>query len=81
MFVCFFTYFRYNEKLKVCRLVNERYLPECMKASIKYDKKINVWGSFCWNGVGNLYRIKGNMNADIYHYLIKKNGADRKEII
>ena len=72
MFVCFFTYFRYNGKLKVWRLVNERYLPECMKASIKYDKKINVWGCFCWNGVGDLYRIKGTMDADVYHYILQR---------
>ena len=78
MFVCFFTYFRYNGKEKVWRLVNERYLPECMKASIKYDKKINVWGCFCWQSL-SYQRNDGRRSLPLY--LTKKNGAERKEII
>ena len=43
-----------------------------MQGSIKYDKKINVWGCFCWNGVGDLYRIKGTTDADVYHYILQR---------
>ena len=51
---------------RVWRGPNERYLPECTIATIKQDKKIMVWGCFAASGVGNLYRISNNLNAERY---------------
>ena len=30
-----------------------------MRATVKHDKKINIWGCFSYYGVGHLYRVKG----------------------
>ena len=35
---------RYNRKKRVWRLHNERYNPLVTVATVKHDKKINIWG-------------------------------------
>lgn len=56
----------YKGKERVWRRPGERYLPECMCATLKHDKKVNVWGCFNAYGVGNLYRIEGIMDSAVY---------------
>jgi hypothetical protein len=48
------------------RLPHERYLSHCITATVKHEKKINVWGCFSVNGVGNLYLIDGILDAEKY---------------
>ena len=36
----------------------------------KHEKKINVWGCFSANGVGNLYRINGNLTGEAYKQIL-----------
>lgn len=68
-------------KKLIWRRKNERFLPACMKGTVKHDKKINVWGCFAANGVGELHRIKGNMNAKMYHsILVKKMVPSAKKL-
>ena len=31
-----------------------------------------MWRCFCWNGVGDLYRIKETMVANTYHYILQR---------
>jgi hypothetical protein len=52
---------------RVRRLKNERYSPHCITATVKHDKKINVWGCFNGSGVGNFYLVPGIM--DRFEYL------------
>lgn len=53
---------RFNKRGRVWRTHNERYEPWATRASVKHDKKINVWGGFAANGVGILHRIEGTVN-------------------
>ncbi|MDP3792933.1 MAG: transposase [bacterium] len=56
----------YKAKERVWRLPGERYSPECMCATLKHDKKVNVWGCFNAYGVGILHRIEGIMDSAVY---------------
>ena len=62
---------RHGKRFRVWRLHNERYNPMCTKATVKHDKKINVWGCFSAHGVGRLYRIIGIMDQSVYHYVLQ----------
>lgn len=62
---------RYKARKKVWRLDNERYDMKCITASVKHDAKINVWGCFSFNGVGELTIIEGNMNALQYRDILE----------
>ena len=64
---------RFGQRQRVWRLPNERYIPICCKATIKHDKKINIWGCFSWNGVGNLYRVKGILEQKQYRQILYKH--------
>lgn len=52
---------RYKGRTRVWRLPHERYLPFACKATVKHDIKINVWGCFSGNGVGELRVVQGNL--------------------
>jgi transposase len=62
---------RYNGKENIWRRSDEKYLPDCMKGTVKHDKKIMVWGCFCYDDVGALSRIRGIMDAKKYHYILQ----------
>ena len=44
----------YNKKKKVWRMHNERSNAACTVATVKHDRKINIWGCFGGPGVGFL---------------------------
>ena len=52
-----------------------------MKGTVKHDKKINVWGCFCYNGVRKLHWICGIMDADKYHYILQHRMIRSAEIL
>lgn len=55
----------------VWRRVNERYLKDCLRSSIKgKSKQIMIWGCFAANGVGKLHKIDGIMNAKKYKNIL-----------
>ena len=41
-----------------------------MQGTVKYQKKIMVWGCFSWSGVGRLYRINGIMDRFKYRQIL-----------
>jgi transposase len=57
----------------VWRLKNERYNKDCVRGTIKHDKKINVWGCFSANGVGNFVKINGTLVATKYKQILIRN--------
>lgn len=60
----------FNRKTRVWRLHNERYKVKSTIATVKHDKKINVWGCFCASGVGKLYRIEGILLKEEYNKIL-----------
>ena len=62
---------RYKGKQHVWRRQSERYKIYCTTTGFKHDKKINVWGAFCYHGVGILHRIEGIMNAIIFNEILE----------
>ena len=49
-----------NRRIYVRRRPGERLLNQCIKPTVKHGGgNIQVWGCFSFNGIGNLYRIKG----------------------
>lgn len=61
---------RFNRRVRVWRLPNERYAKQCMTGTIKQDKKIMVWGCFTARGVGKFYRINGIMEKHKYKQIL-----------
>lgn len=50
---------RFNGRVRVWRLPSERYAPFATRATVKHDKKINVWGCFAGRGVGCIRVVDG----------------------
>ena len=50
---------RFACRTRVWRTFNDRYAPWATKATVKHDKKVNLWGAFTAAGVGILHRIEG----------------------
>jgi hypothetical protein len=63
---------RYAKRFRVWRMHNERYNPQVCRATVKHDKKINVWGCFAAHGVGKLYRVEGILDAKGYHSILQR---------
>jgi transposase len=63
---------REQGKKRVIRYENERYAPAFMRGTVKHDKKINVWGCFSYNGIGELYLVDGILEQKQYLKILKK---------
>ena len=52
-----------NRRIYVRSRRGERLSSQCIKPTVKHGGgNIQVWGCFSFNGVGDLYRIKGNLD-------------------
>jgi transposase len=63
---------RYHAARRVWRLPGQRYLPKNTNKTVKHDKKVMVWGCFCYGGVGKLFRINGIMRKEDYHSILMR---------
>ena len=57
---------RSNARFKCWIKKGERPPRECMKQTVKLEKKIMVWGCFAGHSVGRLHRIHGIMDKHVY---------------
>jgi hypothetical protein len=64
--------FRFNKKVRVWRMFNEQYNPQCIVATVKHDKKIMVWGCFAAVGAGNLHKVEGIMEQNQYRQILQE---------
>lgn len=62
---------RFAKRFRVWRMFNERYNPQCCRATVKHDKKIMVWGCFAAHGVGKLHRVHGILDGKGYHSILQ----------
>lgn len=63
---------RFNQKTRVWRNIEEKYLPWATTGTVKHDTKLMVWGCFAAAGVGNLYRVDGILDQFQYHRIIEE---------
>ena len=63
----------FNRRKRVWRLHNERYDPKCTIATVKHDKKINVWGCFAAHGVGDLYLVEGKLEQKQFKRILERH--------
>lgn len=62
---------RYQGRERIWVFSNDnRYDTELLRGTVKHDKKIMVWGCFSWWGTGDLYQVKGIMNAAKYKQIL-----------
>jgi transposase len=60
----------WNRTRLVWRRTGERFQSDCIKGNVKHDKHIMIWGCISSNGVGDIYRINGNMDAKMYRQIL-----------
>jgi hypothetical protein len=54
-------------RIRVHRLITERYLDECILEKDRYGgRSIMVWGAMSWDGLSRLIVVQGTMNANMY---------------
>jgi transposase len=71
-----FTLMPRSGKVWVRRRANERFLPECLKKTLKFGGgKIQVWGCFSYHEVGPLKRIEGTLTGPKYRQILKTHMA------
>jgi transposase len=64
--------FRFNQKERVWKLMDEKFHPSLLTGTVKHDDKIMVWGCFSWYGTGRLYKIRGTMEKMQYKNIIQR---------
>ena len=50
----------------VRKFVSEQLRSVHLDQNVKHPQKVMFWGSFCYSGVQELYRVEGMMNSDKY---------------
>ena len=63
--------YRFNQKRRVWRTAAEKYSAVTTRATVKHDKKINVWGCFARHGVGHLYLVDGILLKEQYIQIVE----------
>ena len=63
--------YRFAQRQRVWRTSAEKYSAVATKATVKHDKKINVWGCFARHGVGHLYLVDGILLKEQYIAIIE----------
>ena len=62
-----------QSRSRVRRLPDERLKPELLRPVVKHPPKLNVWGCFAANGVGDICQVVGNMTAQIYVQILDQH--------
>ena len=53
------------------RLPGEENQPSCTKSSVKFPQSVMVRGAMAADGVGQLYFLKSNVNAEVYQQVFE----------
>ena len=71
-----FEIFGSKRRQYVRRRSNERYHPKCIVPTMKHGGgNILVWGCFSGHGIGDLKRIDGRMDKEMYHQILIRHGV------
>ena len=62
-----------NNRIYIWRKRGEGYRPDLvpLKASRKFQ--VMIWGCICWNGVGTLAKVTGNISSEKYKEILEEN--------
>jgi len=63
--------YRFAQRQRVWRTNGEKYSAITTKATVKHDKRINVWGCFARHGVGRLYLVDGILLKEQYIQIVE----------
>lgn len=63
--------YRFSRRVRVWRTSDEKHSSAVTRATVKHDKKINVWGCFARHGVGRLYLIDGILLKEQYIQIVE----------
>lgn len=67
-----FEIFGQKRRIYVRRGPSEKMHPDTVTPTVKHGGgSVMVWGCFSYAGVGDLYRIKGTLDKNGYHYILK----------
>lgn len=62
-----------NNRVYVSRRPGEEYRPECLCPGTVPRVSLMVWACICWNGVGTITLVNGNINAERYIQIVDTN--------
>ena len=62
---------RFKRKQRIWRRHSDRFNIANCDATVKHDKKVNVWGCFAAHGVGRLYRVEGILEKHQYQRILQ----------
>jgi transposase len=57
---------RSDARFRCWVIKGEKRPSNCVKSTVKHEKKVMVWGCFAGHGVGRLHRIHGIMDKHVY---------------
>ena len=68
--------FGQRQHVYVCRSSTEKMHPDCITPTVKHGSgSVMVWGCFCFGGVGDLYRVRGNLDKHGYHSILIRHAV------
>jgi len=62
-----------DKRVYVWRKRGEGWRPDLVKGRTDRKFSVMVWGCICYNGVGTLTKVEGNINADKYISILEDN--------
>ena len=62
-----------DKRVYVWRKHGEGWRPHLVKGRTDRKFSVMVWGCICYNGVGTLTKVEGNINADKYISILEDN--------
>lgn len=62
-----------NNRVYIWRKRGEGYRPDLVPSKANRKFQVMIWGCICWNGVGTLAKVTGNINSEKYKEILEEN--------
>ena len=62
-----------NNRINTWRKRGEGYRPDLVPSKACRKFQVTIWGCICWNGVGTLAKVTGNINPEKYKEILEEN--------
>ena len=64
---------RNNNRIYIWRKRGEGYRSDLVPSKANRKFQVMIWGYICWNGVGTLAKVTGNINSEKYKAILEEN--------